>query len=200
MPLTDRQELANVVSNALSSPVISSIFSILAPFILGYVDMFTKISLISAGITIYGILPFMHTFVRIARREKDIYVSRLNERPRNFIVGVSVYAITSLAFITVGPFYYAIFSLTSLIVATLTLAVTFRWKISIHLIGFCTPLTILTMITNGATVPLYALVPVLMWARVEVRAHSWPQAVAGAVLGTVATYYSMTLLVKVLMP
>ena len=195
--MADSLTYAGVISNVLSSPIVSSILSILAPTFLGYEDLLTKIALVIVGIVIYGILPFTPTLIRIARREKDIYVSKIEERPRSFIIGISDYIITFFIFTTLGLFYYAIFSLTSLIVAALTFAITLRWKVSIHLIGFCTPLTILTIISKGIFLPIFALAPVLMWARVKTQAHNWTQVVVGTFLGIAVTYYSMTWLIQI---
>ena len=75
-------------------------------------------------------------------------------------MGVSVYFISFFAFNVTGFIYYAIFSLTSLIVAFLTLVITLKWKVSMHMIGFCTPLMILTIISNGLfTYQLQVIIP-----------------------------------------
>ena len=193
--MADSLTYAGLTSNVLSAPIVSSIFSILAPSFLGYQNILTKIVLIVIGITIYAILPFTPTFLRIAKGNKDIFISKLEERPRGFIVGMLVYIINFLAFIVIGFIYYAIFSLTSLIVAFLTLAITLKWKVSIHMIGFCTSLTILTIISNGLFIYAFALVPILIWVRVRTKAHSWTQVVIGTILGIVVTYYTMTSLI-----
>lgn len=190
--MTDSPTYAGLASNVLSAPVVSSIFSILAPSFLGYQNILTKIVLIVIGITIYGILPFTPTFLRIVEGNRDIFISKLEERPKGFFVGISVYLISFFAFIVTGFIYYAIFSLTSLIVAFLTLVITLKWKVSIHMVGFCTPLTILTIISNGLFIYAFALVPILMWARVKTKAHSWTQVIIGTTLGVVVTYYVMT--------
>ncbi|MEM3403700.1 MAG: hypothetical protein QXJ17_04100 [Nitrososphaeria archaeon] len=189
---------ADWISNILSSPIVSSIFGILAPFLLGYQDVRTIIVLIVVGIVIYGILPFMPTFLRIARGNEDIFFSKIEERPKSFFFGICVYILSYFVFIVLGFIYYAIFSLSSLIMAFLALTITLKWKVSIHMIGFCTPLTILAIVSKGLFTPILLLTPILMWARVKTKAHSWAQVVVGAFLGVTVPYFSMTILVSAL--
>ena len=85
----------------------------------------------------------------------------------------------------------------------LILLVTLRWKISIHLSALAGFFSALLFIghaawssptwTSGVLPPalLYALMlllPLLMWARVRVGAHTWAQVTAGALLGLVLPY------------
>jgi len=194
--LVTNYTFAEWISNVLSSPIVSSIFGILAPFLLGYKDAPTIIALIVIGIVIYGVLPFMPTFLRIAHGNRDIFFSKIEERPRSFFFGILVYILSYFTFIVMGLTYYAIFSLTSLIVAFLALTITLKWKVSIHMIGFCTPLTILAIISKGFFTPTLLLTPILMWARVKTKAHSWAQVIVGAFLGIIVTYFSMTILMS----
>ncbi len=186
--------LASWLSTLLSSPIVSTIFCIIAPYYLGYQINFGYFILVLVSIFFYAFLPFSSTFIRIIKRHDDIYISELKERPKHFIAGILGYIISAIIFFSLNLKYYTIFSLTSLIIACITLIITLRWKISIHVIGFCTPLTLLSIISNGLFSPLLILTPLLMWARVKVRAHNWLQVFAGAGLGTFGTLFSAFLL------
>ena len=79
------------------------------------------------------------------------------------------------------------------------IAITHWWKISIHMAGlaaFVSGLLFVSLVawrdlpadweaalTLATTAPLVLLLPVLMWARVKIRAHTVGQVVAGAAFG-----------------
>ncbi|MGB9724812.1 MAG: hypothetical protein ACP5K8_00485 [Nitrososphaeria archaeon] len=181
--------LANWFSTLLSAPIVSTVFCVLAPHYVGYSLDIGYLVLVLMSIFFYAFLPFSSTFVRIIKRNDDIYISELKERPKHFIVGMLGYIISAIIFFGIKLTYYVIFSITSLIVAFITLIITLRWKISIHVIGFCTPLTLLSIISKGIFCPLLIFTPILMWARVKVKAHNWLQVLAGAFLGIFGTIF-----------
>jgi len=196
--LKNSYSLAFLLSNILSTPIVGIFFGIFSPYFLGYDEPLTKSFLIFAGIIVYGIVPFIPAFFRIVNGNSDIYVSKLEERPRTFILGILGYILSAILFFQLGFLYHALFSITFFIATLLTLAITFRWKISIHMIGFCGPITILSVISKGLFNPAFVLVPILMWARVEIKAHTWAQVIMGSVFGIVASYYTITLLMGAL--
>ena len=181
--------LANWFSTLLSAPIVSTFFCILAPCYVGYSFDLGYFALVLIGIFFYAFLPFSSTFIRIIKRNDDIYISELKERPKHFIAGIVGYIVSAILFFWINLTYYVIFSLTSLIIACITLVITFRWKISIHVIGFCTPLTLLSIISGGVFYPLLIFTPILMWARVKVKAHNWLQVLVGAFLGIFGTIF-----------
>jgi len=89
----------------------------------------------------------------------------------------------------------------------IVLVITVFWKISVHATAVGGMLGVVTYVTGpifGLSAPyegvlltfLAALVPLVMWARVNLRAHTMPQVVAGALLGIVghwAGFYFGTL-------
>lgn len=190
--------LANWFSTLLSAPIVSTVFCVLAPHYVGYSLDIRYLALALMSIFFYAFLPFSSTFIRIIKRNDDIYISELKERPKHFIAGMLGYIISAIIFFGIKLTYYVIFSLTSLIIAFITLIITLRWKISIHVIGFCTPLTLLSIISKGIFCPLLIFTPILMWARVKVKAHNWLQVLAGAFLGIFGTIFFEYLLENLL--
>lgn len=61
--------------------------------------------------------------------------------------------------------------------------VTLRWKISGHAVGAGSFFVLGWMLWGLAALPLALLVPLVMWARVQLRRHNLLQTVAGALLG-----------------
>lgn len=90
---------------------------------------------------------------------------------------------------------------THMLVTLIMLIITQWWKISLHLTGlsgFVTLLYFVTrqiwllptrdLITSDWVLPLFLTIPLLMWARVRVGAHTKGQVVAGAMLSFLLTY------------
>jgi hypothetical protein len=76
------------------------------------------------------------------------------------------------------------------------LAITFKWKISIHTSGITGPVTALVYVIGATMLPLFlALLPVA-WARVELKAHTKMQVTVGAVLTSVLTWWQMGFYLK----
>jgi membrane-associated phospholipid phosphatase len=68
------------------------------------------------------------------------------------------------------------------VAGVLTLAITTRWKISLHLVGITGAVTVLALLFGSLALILTPLVPLVGWARWQVRAHTAAQAVAGTAL------------------
>jgi membrane-associated phospholipid phosphatase len=62
-----------------------------------------------------------------------------------------------------------------------------QWKISAHAMGAAGPLTLLAIAFGPYVLPAFPIIAVVAWARVELKAHSTAQVVAGSVLGIVLT-------------
>jgi hypothetical protein len=63
------------------------------------------------------------------------------------------------------------------------LLVTLQWKISIHLFTFCSAVALLFLQFGSVALWLLFLVPVLMWARIHLRAHNFMQTLVGGTVG-----------------
>ena len=63
------------------------------------------------------------------------------------------------------------------------LLVTLQWKISIHLFTFSSSVGLLFMQFGAVSLWLLLLVPVLMWSRIELKAHNFMQTLVGATVG-----------------
>jgi len=61
------------------------------------------------------------------------------------------------------------------------------WKISTHALGITAPLVALTMLFGRQPLPFMVLVPMVGWARVYLKAHTFMQVVGGCALGVFST-------------
>lgn len=62
--------------------------------------------------------------------------------------------------------------------------VTLRWKISLHGAAIAAGVTFAWLAAGHSTAPLFLLVPLIAWARVRLRRHTWLQTAAGALVGS----------------
>lgn len=146
-----------------------------------------------------AVLPFMY-LVLLLRREK---VTRLDvpvrgQRTVPYLVTVVMYTAGLITLYELGAsvMVYALM----LCYATNTLvisAINTRWKISAHAMGASGPLTALALTFGWLVLPFFLIVPIVAWARVELKAHTRAQVIAGAFLGIVLTAVQVQALYKI---
>jgi hypothetical protein len=62
------------------------------------------------------------------------------------------------------------------------------YKASGHASGVAGPVVAFFMLYGAWALPSLLLLPLVVWARVKVKGHTWPQTVAGALIAAVATW------------
>lgn len=63
------------------------------------------------------------------------------------------------------------------------LLITLQWKISIHLFSYTSAIGLLFVQFGTVALWLFLLVPLLMWSRIYLKAHTFMQTVAGTITG-----------------
>jgi membrane-associated phospholipid phosphatase len=136
-----------------------------------------------------SIAPMLFIFFLYATdRISDLDMSIRTERERVFIAfvifyalgAVDLYAIHAPAIMTASMAGYAA---SALVVQWITR----YWKISTHALGVTAPLVALTVFFGERPLPFYALIPLVGWSRVYLRAHTVLQVIAGTALAIVTT-------------
>jgi len=74
--------------------------------------------------------------------------------------------------------------------ATVLALVNIFYKASGHASGVAGPVAALCVLHGAAALPGLVLVPLVGWARVRTKGHTWPQTVAGAAIAAAATIAS----------
>nr|MDO8082636.1 hypothetical protein [Candidatus Freyarchaeota archaeon] len=152
------------------------------------------------GIIFIVVLPISPVLVAYALGRVDIWVSSRTRRTPFFILAIVTYFIGALIF-----FYgkstamYAI----SLSYAFVTLAVTLinlKWKISVHTAGVSGPSTALVCVFGIVALPVVAMILLVIWARIKIKAHTTWQSVAGAIVATLITLIVYPLVYPLLGP
>ncbi len=70
----------------------------------------------------------------------------------------------------------------------LILLITLQWKISIHLLTLASSIALIYLQFGVVAFWLLLLVPVLMWARIYLKAHTFMQTLVGALIGFLTMY------------
>jgi hypothetical protein len=135
------------------------------------------------------ILPFTHLAWQVHRgRVTDIHVRRREQR----LPIILVFLVSWLALIPVLVTLDAPHELIALIGAGITAlvvtgAITLRWKISLHVGVAAGVLTVLALLFGPGMLALVPLLPLIGWARMELRDHTFLQVFAGGLIGGVAS-------------
>lgn len=173
-----------------------------------------------AGVSLvfFCLIPLAYVIRMIRRGEAEtLEVRRQERRLKPFLVGITSYAVGMVVMATAGTtavaFLVALALLYPINTALLVL-INMRWKISVHmtsLAGFVSILLFVSMtvwrdlppateavLTVVTVAPLLALLPLLMWARVRVEAHTLGQVTAGTVFGLIMPAVELFIIVRAL--
>ncbi|MGD0051199.1 MAG: phosphatase PAP2 family protein [Vulcanimicrobiaceae bacterium] len=136
-----------------------------------------------------SIAPMLFIFGLYATdRISDLDMSIRAERERVFIAFVIFYALGALDLwlIHAPPIMTA--SMAGYAASALVVQwITRYWKISTHALGITAPLVALTVLFGARPAPFYALIPLVGWSRVYLRAHTVLQVIAGTLLALTTT-------------
>jgi len=188
--MSTADKIAGLVSLLLSNPVVGAVFG----YTMGISETQSAWGFPDYGIAVLsalflGIFPYIGAIVSFATGKTDIYVSKREQRPALFLVAVPPMVLGALYFYVRGLPVLSSLLLLMLVESLILLAITTRWKISVHVSGLTFPLTVI-WVRDGVTALIgFLLLPVLMWARVRTGAHTWAQVLASAVLSGVMTYF-----------
>jgi len=173
--------IARHVSNILAPTTISLPFVFLVAF---YQARNQLVAFVYACITLFflsiGPLVYIVIGVRLGKLS-DIDVSRRSERAGPFLFGIISATIGWLVLaLTNGPRNLQTALIITAFSGVLMLLITFKWKISIHASSLGGAATMLTALYGAVMLPLFGLVALVSWSRVELRRHTITQVVAGS--------------------
>ncbi len=174
--------------------------------------------IVGVALVFFCLIPLAYVIRMIRRGEAEsLEVRRQERRLKPFLVGITSYAVGMVVMATTGTtavaFLVALALLYPINTAIIVL-INLRWKISVHmtsLAGFVSILLFVSLtvwrdlppatevvLTAVTVAPLLVLLPLLMWARVRVEAHSLGQVVAGALFGLIVPVVELSIIVRAL--
>ena len=176
------QELARAVTNALN------------PFVI-FTALYTLVALVEAGVSrglLYLAVELLAAmavagyvlFMRRRSRVGDFWISARTERltPALFLLSAFVVLLAALALIE-APQNLFLLTLSMGLASAAVALITLVWKASAHctVAGHAVAAGVLLLGPLGIVFVL--ALPLVVWSRVALKAHTLPQALAGAAVG-----------------
>jgi len=125
----------------------------------------------------------------------DLDVTDRSERKVPFMVSIAVYLLgTVIMFALNAPPIVSALMFCYTTNTLVTFIISLHWKISVHAVGVAGPFTCLVYFLGWPYSPLLLLIIPIGWARVELKAHTLAQVVAGFLLSIAITWVQLTLL------
>lgn len=183
------KEIAEILS-VLLSPVSAAFISVL---IFTFFPVHNALSsnlffTLVLGIFFLCIFPVIAILYYYKKGKVDIWVSERTIRTPFYVIAITGYVIATIVFYYLKNLNLFVLSLSY---ALVTIAVMFGnlfRKISSHGAGIAGPITAITFHFGLLAIPLYLLLPLTIWARLKLKAHSLFEVIIGILLGTIITY------------
>ncbi|HXW51796.1 MAG TPA: hypothetical protein VEJ41_07385 [Candidatus Acidoferrales bacterium] len=148
---------------------------------------FWELSLV--GLFFFTVAPMLCVFyLYLSGRIGDFDMSDRWERRRAFIAFVIVDVAAAVFLILVhAPSVLIAITCGYVLSTAVIMLITRWWKISTHAFGVTGPFAVMFLLFGWQPLPYVAIVPLVCWARVYLRAHTALQVLAGAALAVVST-------------
>jgi membrane-associated phospholipid phosphatase len=152
----------------------------------------------AVGLVFFCFIPLLHVLWLVRHRKAATVEVRDQHQRTGPFIGSTVAALAAfvVVLLTASPESRLVVALAAFYPfnTLLLLLINLRWKISIHmtgLAGFVGVTLLVAMLWPSPTAlvrlawtgPMLLLVPLLMWARVQVGAHTWGQVTGGTLFG-----------------
>ena len=188
-----RKRVANLTSNVLS------------PFWLGLVLIFLlsfveapnlldalKWSLLAMALTI---LPVFLVILYLVQKGKldSVFTNVREQRTKIYLLGGLCIAVCCIILIYLkAPSELIAGFIAGISMTLIFMCINLWWKISLHTAFVAGSATVVVILYGGMATATLALIPLMAWARIELKCHSLAQVAAGAVLATsiaIAAFY-----------
>jgi membrane-associated phospholipid phosphatase len=186
-PIKNRRvwrDLARIIST-IFNPFLTALalFVILAHATARDTGDFWRLLFLSSFFTSIG--PMLYVFWLYASdRISDLDMSVRHEREAVFGAFVVFYLAGTIVLWLVHAPTLIVASMAGYTLSTIVVQyITRYWKISTHALGITAPLVVLTVLYKWQPLPFLVLIPMVMWARVYLKAHTVTQVIAGCLLG-----------------
>jgi membrane-associated phospholipid phosphatase len=126
---------------------------------------------------------------------ENIDIPDRKQRQKPFVKGTILFLITSFLLVILrAPSQFVTIMLIYTINTGLATLITKYWKISVHGLSFGIPIATFGMLLSKRYFYLSSLLPLLVYSRVKLKAHSISQVVAGFSLGFILTILQIKIL------
>jgi hypothetical protein len=144
------------------------------------------LTLISA-IFFLCILPIIGILVYARKGRIDIWVSNRKTRTPFYALAIGSYIFGVCWFYYMNLYELFVLSLTYVFVTTIIAIINLKTKISSHCAGLTGPFTAMIFVFGFIAIPLFCLLPPIIWARLKLNAHTHLQLITGSFIGVIVT-------------
>ena len=178
-----KERIANLTANILNPFLVSFVLILLLSFesTSGALDA-VKWSLISVAASI---LPVFGVIIYLVRSQKleSAFINVRKQRTKIYLLaGVCAGVGCVILYYLEAPKELIATFVAGLSAVVVFMCVNFWWKISLHTALISASVTILIILYGPIAVVTVVLIPLIVWARIELKYHSLAQAAAGALL------------------
>lgn len=190
------EEAPKLVSVIFNAPIMASVaFLLLLVFGEG-LDLLVSIIAVIFGTVLP--LSFIYYLSKL-RMIPDFHVSRKESRGVPFLGAIFSYLLGSICLgLLKAPIIVTALMLCYLGNSVIMMAISTKWKISIHASGITGPATVLLYSFGWVALSMFLLVIPVGWARIRTGAHTMNQFLAGALLTIPMTWVQLLLYLRFL--
>lgn len=176
-------KIANIVSNILNPSVVSMFGIFMMASVLGTATAWRWAVLF----VIFAVLaPSLYVYYLLKKgRIENFHIPNRENRTRPYMVIIgSNLLIVIIMLISHAPFLLTAFAIMGVLQSSLLFLINNHWKISGHATAISGLSTFMVASLGWSMSPVLVMVPLVAWARIRTRSHSFWQTVAGVVTGT----------------
>lgn len=187
--MIQRKTLATMLSYLLSPTVfafyIIVIFVLFPPLTSTQNNTIFVFLLAFLFLCVFPVIAILYSF---KKGQIDIWVSNQRQRTPFYLVAITGYIIASFIFYLQNETIFFVLTLAYLGVTTSVTLGNYFTKISSHSAGVAGPLAALSFVYGFISLPLFILLPLVYWARLNLNAHTKLQLTLGMIIGLLVTY------------
>ncbi len=155
----------------------------------------TQIKILLPVLVVLDFLLPLAVFVLFIKEGKisDIDITKRKERYLIFGLGTLTFLLSTIAVFFLADHLIFVLSLIVLAISLTLFLITFRWKISGHMIMNCGAIFTINYLFGWHLMWLFLIVPLVAFARIYLHKHTLGQVLAGGFLGIVEPYLILRL-------
>ncbi len=151
-------------------------------------NKYELILILSTAIFFLCMTPAIGVLIYTKKGVIDIWVSDRKNRTPFYIIAIIGYFIALIIFYRINQHEFFVFTLAYLLVTIVLTLLNLKTKMSSHAAGLTGPLTAILYLFGIHALPLFLFLPLLIWARLKLNAHSRAQLLGGSIIGVIVTY------------
>jgi membrane-associated phospholipid phosphatase len=178
-----RQQIAKTAANILNPFLLSFVLIILLAIeSTSSTNEAIKWSLISLALSVFPVFSVVFYLVR-RRKLEGIFINPRQQRSRIYLLAIGCALIGYIVLIIFGaPELLRAAFLSGLIAVTVFMIINLFWKISLHTAFITASVTVLIIVYGESAAWTVVFVPLIAWARLEMKLHNPAQVFVGALL------------------